>query len=271
MSDLLNVHIKSLKKRLTGLISVSKINPSNPADLLKLGTLIKKLPTGSEFDNLISEIQASLDSSLTDEILQYRRGLSEFVNSAKASGIGVREGNQSWRVGSVELCLDDKQGRIQCLYNKETILPWTIARKKTDLDKILESAGKFLLDSELENRETIFQASLERQISYRIYSKEANPQRVPIRDFYREVNAELVRMKFPARGTRKLNIPNDFPLWAFLYNMDRQFSSPKEDGSQPFYLDTGSQAETSKGMAVCLNGLDASRDYKQYCFIKPTR
>jgi len=85
-------------------------------------------------------------------------------------------------------------------------------------------------------------------------------------DFYKEVRIALIRNCLVKKPTSKIDKYLDFPLWAFLYNLDiyRSLEIPIE---QKLGFQTGSQVESSKGLVI--NGLNPQDDYKVMCYVIP--
>ena len=160
---------------------------------------------------------------------------------------------------------------MRCLYNKEVVVDWRTVQSGREAQTAFQDAIKLLKDSELQNREVILSVALKRLVGYRTFDGAPDPKRVPIKDFYKEVRTELLRRQLDRKGALGKPISNDLPLWVFLYNLDRQLRCSAEEGGPALFVETGSQAEHAKGWALTLNGLDARNDYKQYCFVKPTR
>ena len=71
-----------------------------------------------------------------------------------------------------------------------------------------------------------------------------------------------------AIGADKKLVRTELPKWAFLFNLDcYRRDTSKHDAQQRLSLETGSQHDHQKGLAVIANGLDAREDYRSYCYI----
>ena len=93
-----------------------------------------------------------------------------------------------------------------------------------------------------------------------------NVRSVPAVDFLKELNVVLYRKSLE----RKVSKLKDTSKWVFLYNIDLYFSKLRGEvpSEKRLSLEAGSQLEISKGKGILLNGLDASQDYKIYCYFK---
>ena len=57
----------------------------------------------------------------------------------------------------------------------------------------------------------------------------------------------------------------------FLVSPNNRALAGKQSDAPRLMLQTGSQAEQSKGMGLVTNGLDAKNDYKVYCYVTATK
>lgn len=267
MPDLIETSLNDLKKLLAPIVQATKVDLKAPDSVEKLRRLLEKFPDPSAYEDAKNVLQDSIAKLASSHMTHFRKALTGFINDAKANGDSVREGDNAWRVGSIELQLKANDPEVRFLYNKEVVLDWQTAHSRKELDAVHEQAVKLLADAELSDRQAIFREALQRLVAFRKYKGELSAERVPINDFYKEVRSELLRKAMQTKGAARKPITSDFPLWMFLYNFDRHLR--EQNGNFHMFVETGSQADTSKGMALILNGLDARNDYKQYCFVKP--
>ncbi len=268
MADLLGGHLKALKQLIGPLEKATKLKETDPGYVSELVSLSRKFPKGDQLDDLTGKIGKELVAESSRRQGDFQRAIATFINSKKKVGASVRESGEGWRVDSLTLAIDVDRVQVKALYNKEILLDARIIQSESDIDAYVKEASEKLRDAILDDGQVLFEAAIKRCAAFRGAQRIENPSRVPLMEVYTEVAAEIVRRSYANKRTQTKPLVFDFPLWSFLYNLDVLLASSRDYASQRFELDTGSQAEHAKKMAVVLYGLDANTDQKQYCYIK---
>jgi hypothetical protein len=87
-----------------------------------------------------------------------------------------------------------------------------------------------------------------------------------IQDFYKEFRITQARHDVNRKADKVLTFP-EFPLWAFLYNLDLYIAHAGSTAPEiRLALETGSQNETNKSGYVT-NGQNPQQDYKMHVFL----
>jgi hypothetical protein len=261
---------QTLERQLDGL---AKLKPGDADALEKLQKALSSMPTGEKFaraiDELRSRAEVVLSTAKTARAEAFRRHEADFIRDQRAAGTPVRELNTSWRVGPLELSFQRELSRARVLYNKEHVTAWTPIGSREDLEKLVSSAHKRLKSAALpaDDLPDLMWETFEhaRRTAERAGS---GPERVPLVDFFRELRVVLARRELRGKPDRKL-IRTEFPLWAFLYNVDQyRRMLPGVSSDRRLNFETGSQQDHKKGIAMPLNGLDANSEYKPYCYVR---
>lgn len=267
---LLQRDARTLAKQLD-VIAALKPNDAEVLDVLAKG--LAKWPSGDQIGKAADELRARAEGlvataqmSRSETIRQHE---ADFIRQQRAAGVTLREaGANSWRIASLELEFQRENSRARVLYNREILVPYKSVRSREDLEALVASAQKALSNSALPDDAlpTIFWEAYE-QLRTSSQSTAA-AVRVPLIDLYREVRVALVRHEIRSGKPDRKLLRTELPRWAFLYNVDlyrRIF--PKLPVGHRLSFETGSQHDHQKGLAMIVNGLDASADYKSYCYV----
>lgn len=246
-----------------------RIKPGRVDEVEQIQEALRGLPDPQAVADAVSEIRR-LAAQYTRDTLERRRDHygrieAEFVRRKKADKVAIREVADGWRVGPVYLRRDNA-GRVAAVYNHEELIPFRPIARFDDLEGLEREALRQLNESRLSD-EALTERFWE---AYRICaSRPPEGRLVPIREFYVEVRLAIVRQELgKGRPDRKLTATTEFPVWAFLYNLDSYIAlGGKVPEDKRVGLQTGSQAQQAKNMAMTTNGLDADGDYKAYCFV----
>gem|GEM_PF-1487108 len=257
--------------------AITKVVPDRADSLDKIEAALNKLPSGETLGRLVDELREKINNFINEarreRVLSFKRFEADFVRTAREQK-HIREMDQGWRVGVLEIQVKREQSQIRFLYNKEVIMGWQPVANREDIDKAEDKALAMLKGSELPAdmlMEIFWDAYEQAKESRKKAGKDYN-QLVPILDFYREVRLALFRYQLKGKKPDKKLSHAEFPRWAFLYNLDhyRLYVSdiPEE---KRLGFQTGSQKDVSSGMGVEINGLDAREDYKKICYVIPAR
>ncbi len=254
--------------------AIVKLKPSDPEALDQLYKALAKLPSSEQLTLAVDELRSRGDSFLksarASRADSFKRHEADFVRTMKGKeGTSIREsGNNAWRVGPLELEVDRESSRARVLYNREVVAPWKPVSSEEDIQKLRDGALKQLEASAIPD-DTLPDLMWE---AYEHLTRNGKRQhtgsvRVPLGELFRELRVALTRHELRGKPDRKLS-RIDLPRWAFLYNLDRYrrllSDLPPE---RRLSFETGSQHDHQRGLAMVVNGLDASRDYKSFCFV----
>lgn len=263
--------VASLLKPLEAL---AQLKASDPEALDHLEKALTALPSSEQLARALDELRTRATQALSglrdDRVKKVGAYEAEFIRAMRQAGHTPREaGASAWRVGPIEIELQRERARARARYNKEAISPWQPVSSAASLVALHRKAQSLLESSALPTEalpDVLWWAydHLRRHAA----RTDAAAVRIPLPEFYREVRVALARMELSGgKADRKL-ARIEFPRWAFLYNLDRyrkaHASVPAE---KRLALETGSQHDHSKGLAMVLNGLDAGDDYKSYCYV----
>ncbi len=260
----------SLIKRLQPL---AKLKSADPKVIDALTRALATLPSSSEVGAAVDELRGRSEKIVRQAGSQ-RAALTrtieaEFIRKRRESGDAVREaGEAAWRVGSIEIQFDREQARARVLYNREQLLPWAATRHLEDVEELANKAQQKLRSATIpdESLADVFSGAYE-YLASKARNQMSGSYRAPLPEFYREVRVALARHELSnGKAERKLESA-DFPLWAFLYNLDRYRALADLPAERRLNFETGSQSDHQKRMAMTVNGLDAASDYKSYCYV----
>jgi len=257
------------------LAAVAKININSLEALDQIDAALEKLPDGEMFGRALEEVKTSLrravEGTRTERSQAFGRIEADYIRAAREAGLSAREVQNGWRVGKLEMQHRRAQSQVRFLYNHEVLVDWKPIRGLDDVQQREQAAERRLADVELLSQTLIdvFWDAYGQVREQRRRAETARPEMVPVLDFYREVRSALVRHELAGqKPDRKLRYA-EFPLWAFLYNLDRYralgVAVPAE---RRLALATGSQKDVAAKRAVSVNGLDADDDYKIMCYVQ---
>lgn len=257
--------------------AILRVTPGRVDSLDKIDAALKKLPEGDTLGKLIDELREKINNFINEarreRALSFKRFEADFVRTAREQKY-IREMDQGWRVGALEIQVKRERSQIRLLYNEEVIIRWQPVGNRQDIDKAEERAMAMLNGAKLPANMLVevFWNAYEQAEESRKKAGKAYGQLVPILDFYQEVRLALIRYQLKGKKPDKKLSYAEFPRWAFLYNLDHYrllVSNVPEEKRLGFQ--TGSQGDVSSGMGVVINGLDAREDYKVVCYVIPAR
>jgi len=250
---------------------MSKVNLRRPEKLEELEKTLNLLPSGAVFGGALDEWAKKVRSAIYAErearSEEFWKIFNEFVRTQRELGTKVREFSKSWRVGLLEIGLRPERSEVRLSYNEETVAGWKAVTTAGELKGLYDAAVDKLKKSEIPTG--VFNDAMWETYKF-LESTQVNRElfnvwSVPAVDFLKELNVVLYRKSLE----RKVSKLKDTSKWVFLYNIDLYFSMRREVPSEKrLSLEAGSQMEISKGKGILLNGLDASQDYKVYCYFK---
>ena len=261
--------MSDLKKVLAPFEGLTRIKLGTADSLDELEKALAKARTGQtmvqSIDELLSELRQVTADAAQARAQESGKAIAAFVREVKDSGIGVRESAGGFRVGELELMVRKNQFRFQ--YNQQPLrTKWESPRQSSDILRIWNEAKTLIKKFRIEEAllAEMFAATYEQfrsSISVSSYSR-----RVMIQDFYKEFRITQARHDINRKADRALTFP-EFPLWAFLYNLDLYIAHAGSTASElRLALETGSQAETNKSGYVT-NGLNPQQDYRMHVFL----
>jgi len=261
--------LKSLQNITRYFAGFEKVNLKKSEGLIEFDKLLRALPAEEIISKALDEWKAQATSFLAELIsarkAEFGRHITDFIRFQKEAKISIREFNNAWRIGSVEMQLRAEQASARFTYNNEVIVKWFSVSSCDNLKKQYVEAKKQLDDMTLppEKLTDVFWTAYEYLKWKRIETNEPNAHIVPALDFYREVQVALFRSALESKQPAK-----ELPLWAFLYNLDLYCSASSQiPPNKRIKLQSGSQHEVSNKKGIIVNGLDAFQDYKTICHI----
>lgn len=250
---------------LNGLNGLVRLKASSPDALEKLERVIATLPDNATVVSTLDEIREKSDHLLKEARAarseKFKRIEADFVTEARRQGEPVKELESGWRVGEFEIQLRREQARIRIMYNREPLQDWSPIGSREHFDALITKARAKLEKAALGNNQLIDLLWTNYQALSAAPGKTGT--RVRLIDIYRAVREQLSQ-----RGGNPDSLRQNPALskWAFLYNLDRYRRLGSSVPSQRrLVFETGSQRETARSGMV-LNGLDASDDYRVFCW-----
>lgn len=267
---------KNLKKELEKLQkpirNILSLKGNDPDYLDKLAKVLKAIP--SEDDLLVQlknwreKANAFLDQAKLVRTKQFKRVESSYIRAQREKSKAIRETNDGWRIGILELATNPISSQVRFLYNREVVVDWKPVSGEDDITKYEEEAlaklEKYLLPKEtlLQYFPLAFKRALEKGVETK------STPRVPILTFYQQFRLLLLQMEMEKKGIDAKLSYVEFPKYAFLYNLDRYFSYRINlPHSERLILQTGSQQEVAQGKGMVVNGLHPLEDYKVMCYV----
>lgn len=268
----LNEIIKILKNAFKTFNSIEKIKPNDPEALEKLENFIKKIPSVDILSHAIEEniniANKTIEEVKSNRMQSFKRVEAEYIRGLKEQGKIYKERSNGWRVGCLEIITKPELSKISILYNNETLIQSTTVISMEELTS-LEEQAMLKLKGELIAENELIDSFWEAYQQCMCNNKSANSRLVPIKEFYKEVRVSLIRGFLECKNpTAVIDKYTNFPLWAFLFNLDTYRSLGRNiPDNKKLGLQTGSMQETSKGKGFIVNGLNTNEDYKVMCYV----
>ncbi|NMB34431.1 MAG: hypothetical protein GX992_09460 [Clostridium sp.] len=268
----LNEALKILKNVFKFINVLGKIK-ANDADILeKLEKILKGIPEPEILSRALSEnitiVKKMVDEIKSNRLQSFKKIEAAYIRSIGAEGRAYRETAGGWRIGCLEMKTSPEFSKIRILYNGEVLINWTYINSNEDIVVLEEKAlemldGQLILDQDLiESFWDAYQQALSR-------NKNTDSRLVEIKRFYVEVRLSLIRRFLESKNAAaKINKHTEFPVWAFLFNLDKYRALTKRiPENKRLAFQTGSMQETSKGKGLVVNGLNLDDEYKVMCYV----
>ncbi|MHB8644265.1 MAG: hypothetical protein ACYDAR_00590 [Thermomicrobiales bacterium] len=259
------------------LTDIGMVRPAAADAAERIEAALRRVPSadalGATVDRLRVELREALERQQRIYTEEFRRHEAAFIHAVQEAGSPLREQNDGWRIGAVELEFRRGAARARALFNHEEIVRWGRVTDVSDLEQLEKKARTVLERAALPDELLIAVVwdAYTRSRTARITARRPSADVVPVLDFYRELRIALARYDLDKRPAAKL-AHSDMPKWSFLYNLDRYRAlGATVPADQRLGFQTGSQAESTRGRCVTLNGLDATQDYKEFCHLLPPR
>ncbi len=256
----------------------TKIKPNSPDLLERIEKALEMLPAtetiGKTIDELRGETRAFLEQARQERVRAFRSIEADFIRNARSQGTPVRELDNAWRVGMLEVKVKRDQFKVAFFYNHEPVVSWFPVGSAGDFENLVEKARALLEKAAIpqEILVEVFWDAYNQARSYHLKTNVSIIDDVPILDFYREVRIALLRHELQGQKPDKKVRYADLPRWAFLYNLDRYRAlAPSIPPEKKLGFQSGSQREVAQGKGLVINGLDAREDYKVVCYVVPAR
>ncbi len=268
----LNEILKVLKNTFKYFYTIEGIKTNDPNALEKLEKFLKEIPSPDILSQAINEniniVRKAVDEIKSNRLQSFKKIETEYIRSLQAEQKPYREKSGGWRVGHFEIKTSPELSKVKFLYNNEILINWTYINSKEDFIS-LEKQAMDMLNRELIPKEELIEVFWDAYQQGVNKNNNSNSNLVPIKDFYKEVRISLIRRYLDTKSpTSKIDKYIDFPLWAFLYNLDTYRAFGKNiPENKKIILQTGSMQETSQGKGLIVNGLNTNEDYKIMCYV----
>jgi hypothetical protein len=256
---------------------LAKIKSSDAEVLIALERAIATLPAGEHVARVVEEMRErasqALSSAREARAANIGRHEAAYLHELRANSTPVREsGDGKWRIENLELEVQKESSRARLLYNHEVVVSWKAIGSVEDLKKLLAEGARKLEAAAIPEGllpEIIWEAyeSLSRT-NKPAAPRETSGKRVKLVDLYPEVRVVLTRRELRSGKADKRLANTEMPKWAFLFNLDRyRRLLPSLSVNRRLTFETGSQQDHAKGLAMAVNGLDPTAEYKSFCFV----
>ena len=268
----LNEVIKTLKNVFKSFKTIEKLKPNDADALEKLEKFLKEIPAPDILSRALHEnidmAKKTVDEIKRNRLQSFKRIEAEYIRGLTAEGKSCREKAGGWRVGCLEIKTAPELSKIKILYNGEELIKWQYVSSKDDI-VALEKEALQMLDSQMIPEQELIEVFWDAYQQAVSRNTSTDSRLVLIKDFYKEVRISLIRRYLESKNiTAKLDKYVEFPLWAFLFNLDRYRALGKNiPENKRLVLQTGSMQETSQGKGFVVNGLEPNEDYKMMCYV----
>lgn len=270
----LNIIKKNILKITKVFEELKKIDSNDADSIGKIEKILQNFPSASDLAAQIEVVRNALDIHIRESkkvrAENFNYVFNEYLNNLQQSQRPYRLiDKNTLRIEMLELQTDPKRASIQFLFNKKRLMPGKNVACSEDIVRYETECMGMLKKAEVPEKEIgdIFYRAYLNALRKKRREKNTNADFIQIIDFYEEVQVELFRQQLHVKRSVDSGITINFPIWAFIYNLDRYRKLRKIPDKSRLILETGSQAETKKN-GVVLNGLDPKSDYKMFCYIR---
>lgn len=252
---------------------------SKPPTVEELEKLCAAIPKGASIgevlDASVRELQEVVSAIRKNRGETFGRLVSEYIREITSRGESAAQTGGGWRLGEVELELKPETHQARTMYNQAPLVPasgWTTVSSKDDLAKIIERSRTLLLESTAripdKDVSVLVSESYNAAVTRRTAAGKPRPDLVPLLELHRMFRSVIVIHELEGQKPDKSLAFADMPRWVFLHVLDRyQQIASAGNPADRLVFQTGSQAETAKGMGYVLGGLDPHQKYRVYCHI----
>lgn len=271
LKDLRTLH-KRVRDNLKPIIQIAETDPSLdklPELKVMLDKTLSMHLTSAEGTELLSKLRSQVSEILEKSGSVFGEIESKFIHSIRESGLSLKELDNGWRIETLEIKVKKEQRRIAMLYNHVVVTDWTSITSPEELQKVFDDSRNrveaLLLERKI--RDNMFRDAFDYLAWRRERDKTANPQMVPIKEFYQECAVNRFRQSFTSK-----RVEEPFSMLAFLRNLDEYVKDLASiEPEQRLSFHTAAQAEQSKGIGVTTGGLNPKSDYKTLCYVSAKR
>jgi len=261
--------LKSFKGLFKFVSLFEDIKPKDMDGIEKLDKAIATIPSVDVFiralDENISNAKKLIEKVKALNVESFKRYEAEYIKKLREEKKPFRQYIEGWRIGKLVMKIKPELAKIKFLYNEQVLIDLTCVNSKEDFIS-LEAKANDMLAAQLIPEAMLIDVFFEAFIQAKNHLKDKDILSVSLHAFYKEVRIALIRKLLEKNSAIKIDKYLEFPLWAFLYNLDVYRSlGHKIPENKRLGLQTGSQQESRKGLVV--NGLDPYDDYKVMCYI----
>src|SRR5262245_33694148 len=104
---------------------------------------LEKIPAATEtiasIENVLSRLRSVVALGKAKREETFRRVEAEFIRTRRQE-VSVRELDQGWRVGHLELAVNRILGKARVLFNREVVVDWSFVATVQDFEQIIAVA-----------------------------------------------------------------------------------------------------------------------------------
>lgn len=268
--------IKRLQKEMSIVIKpledITKIKSKDSKFLTDLNKATQDIPPVEYLLERLEQVRAEMHElvrkQLEDMVKSFKHIETQYIKNVMNNGRKIRESALGWRIERLEMQAKPEKSQVRYLYNEEVVVDWQPISNVEDIIQ-LEHQATSNLDKwaiPAESKPALF---FEAYRSAQLMQENTHRDLINISDFYRELRLALIRRTdLKVKPQAKVSKYNEFPRYAFLYNLDlyRKMSSDIPENIR-LGFQTGSMKEVNAGKGFVVNGLDPEQDYKLMCYV----
>jgi hypothetical protein len=262
--------LTSIQKRLAAALKpLSDLSRASVASAKGWTPLEQTLAKLTDIEPVFEEVRASL-KELRDLRTEVDRSVSErfgsieaaFVKDERSRGAHLRELGDAWQVGRFTLEIDRPKARARVVYNRQPVSDWRSVQSVDDLSGLLAQSERKLRDASIApDRRDAFLVR-----AYQAAAEGHSTGRVSMPELFRAFRLELLADELSSGSPSKRVKSAEFPLWAFLAVLDGHRMEASAAGRRRLRLETGSQQDHSKGLAMVVQSGTDGDGHRTVCW-----
>lgn len=223
-----------------------------------------------ELHSVLERVQALRDRINVTAVENFKMAFASFIRAEQAGDCKPREIKPStWRLGRLseaihnpvnradrgilELEADPGRQAVRVYYDGQELVGWTAATTLEEIQGVVDGAYAKLESCLLPNSQLtrLFASAYLACARSRAGVGSIDSGLVPVKDFLCELRVEMTREEVARSGASAKLKFNEFPHWAYLYNIDRYQAIPGfPDDVVQVAFQVGTQASIREGHSV---------------------